>query len=186
MGFEIKALTPENHRYIEQIAAFCPHAFRSIAPDFMVTAAEAKEEIAGSFADDRLSRVAIDADSDTAVGWIGGILTYDPYVWELHPLAVDPVYQGRGVGRALIADLEAQVKARGGLTIYLGSDDETGLTSLHGIDLYPNPLEHLARIQNLNRHPYEFYQKCGFVFTGIVPDANGFGKPDLLLSKRVM
>ncbi len=181
----LRALTAEDHRYIEQIAAFCTRAFRTIAADYMRTVAAAREEIAESFADGRISRAAIDIDTDTAVGWIGGIPAYDPYAWELHPLAVDPDYQGRGVGRALVADLEAQVKARGGLTLYLGSDDEMGLTSLHGIELYPNPLEHLARIQNLRRHPYEFYQKCGFVFTGIVPDANGFGKPDLLMAKQV-
>lgn len=185
MGFEIRAFTPEDSRYIKQVAQFCPRAFLTIAPDYMQTPEEAREEIAESFADDRISRVAIDTKSDMAIGWIGGILTYDPYAWELHPLAVDPEYQGHGVGRALVADLEVQVKSRGGLTIYLGSDDELGLTSLHGIDLYPNPLEHLLQIKNLKRHPYEFYQKCGFVFTGIVPDANGFGKPDLLLSKRV-
>ncbi|MBE2181972.1 MAG: GNAT family N-acetyltransferase [Anaerolineae bacterium] len=185
MPVEIRALTPDDHRAIEQIAQFCTHAFRTIAPDYMTTVEEAREEIAESFADDRISRVAVDGDSNTAIGWIGGILTYEPFAWELHPLAVDPGYQGHGIGRALAADLETQVKARGGLTIYLGSDDELGLTSLHGIDLYPNPLEHLARIQNLKRHPYEFYQKCGFVFTGIVPDANGFGKPDLLMAKRV-
>jgi aminoglycoside 6'-N-acetyltransferase I len=93
--------------------------------------------------------------------------------------------QGKGVGRALVADLEEQVKARGGLTLTLGSDDISGMTSVYGIDLYPNPLEHLLKIQNLNHHPYEFYLKCGFVFTGIVPDANGRGKPDLILSKRI-
>jgi len=34
-------------------------------------------------------------------------------------------------------------------------------------------------------HPFEFYQKQGYVITGVVPDANGVGKPDILMSKRV-
>ncbi len=185
MRFEIRALTPEDSRYIEQITLFCPPAFLNMAPDYMQSPDEVREEIADSFADDRISRVAIHAETNIAVGWIGGILAYDPYAWELHPLVVDPAYQGQGIGRALVTDLEAQVKLRGGMTIYLGSDDQLGMTSLGGVDLYPNPLEHLLQIKNLKRHPYEFYQKCGFVFTGIVPDANGFGKPDLLMSKRV-
>jgi len=33
--------------------------------------------------------------------------------------------------------------------------------------------------------PFEFYQKCGFVIVGVVPDANGLGKPDILMAKRV-
>jgi len=53
------------------------------------------------------------------------------------------------------------------------------------VDLYPNVLEHLARIGNLRRHPYGFYQKVGFVVVGVMPDANGPGKPDIYLAKRV-
>jgi hypothetical protein len=34
-------------------------------------------------------------------------------------------------------------------------------------------------------HPFEFYQKCGFVIVGVVPDANGYSKPDILMAKRV-
>jgi len=44
---------------------------------------------------------------------------------------------------------------------------------------------HVRTIRNLRHHPYEFYQKLGFVIGGVIPDANGFGKPDILMAKRV-
>jgi len=77
------------------------------------------------------------------------------------------------------------VRARGVLTLWLGTDDEDDRTTLSRVDLYPDPLEHLARIRNLRGHPYEFYQKMGFVIVGVIPDANGWGKPDIFMAKRV-
>jgi len=59
------------------------------------------------------------------------------------------------------------------------------MTSLAGCDLYENLREQIAHIQNLKGHPYEIYQKCGYRITGVVPDVNGRGKPDIIMSKRV-
>jgi hypothetical protein len=33
------------------------------------------------------------------------------------------------------------------------------------------------------RHPFEFYRKVGFVIVGLLPDANGYGKPDIFARK---
>jgi aminoglycoside 6'-N-acetyltransferase I len=82
--------------------------------------------------------------------------------------------------------LEEQVRQRGGLTIWLGTDDEDDQTSLSGVNLYPNVWEHLTKIRNLRDHPFEFYQKLGFVIVGVMPDANGRGKPDIYMAKRVI
>ena len=131
------------------------------------------------------ARVALDDAGQTVLGWIGGLPEYDGHVWELHPLVVRPDHQRQGIGRALAADFERQVQARGGLTIRLGSDDEDDMTSLAGADLYDNLPEKIANIKNLKDHPYEFYQKLGYTIIGVVPDANGRGKPDILLGKRV-
>lgn len=130
-------------------------------------------------------RVALDDSGDTVLGWIGGLPEYDGNVWELHPLVVRPDYQKQGIGRALVADFERQVKLRGGLSIRLGSDDEDDMTSLSGCDLYDNLWEKIAHIQNFKGHPYEFYQKCGYTIIGVAPDANGRGKPDIIMGKRV-
>ena len=96
-----------------------------------------------------------------------------------------PDQQRKGIGRALVVDLEMQVRERGGITIYLGTDDENSMTTLADIDLYPNVMEHMVHIQNLRGHPYEFYQKQGYVIVGVIPDANGLGKPDIIMAKRV-
>ena len=123
--------------------------------------------------------------SGRVAGWIGGRASYGGRVWELHPLAVRRDCRGQGLGRTLVDDFEEQVRLRGGSTIYLGTDDENDRTSLGGVDLYPDPLAAAAQIQNLGRHPFEFYRKVGFVIVGVLPDANGFGKPDIFMAKRV-
>ncbi len=163
--------------------AYCSKTFAENAPDGWPTLADALEEVQESFVPNRISKVAID-DAHNVLGWVGGRHQYSR-VWELHPLVVRHDCQGRGIGRTLIIELEKAVKERGGLTILLGSDDETGQTSLYGLELYPNVLEQVLQIKNVRRHPYEFYQKVGFTIVGVVPDANGFGQPDILLAKRV-
>jgi aminoglycoside 6'-N-acetyltransferase I len=135
--------------------------------------------------DTGFARLAMDSDGNTVLGWIGGLPEYDGNVWELHPLVVSPNWQRKGIGTALIADFEDQIRHRGGLTIQLGSDDEDNMTSLSNCDLYENVWDKIAHIQNFKGHPYEFYQKCGYTITGVVPDANGRGKPDIIMSKRI-
>ncbi len=141
-------------------------------------------EVQESLDADRISRIALN-DDGRVLGWIGAIREYEGHAWQLHPLVVHPDIQGSGIGRALVDDLEHLVRHFGGTTIYLGTDDEDNMTTLSNVDLYPNVFEHLGRINNLKRHPYEFYQKLGFVIVGVIPDANGPGKPDIIMAKRV-
>lgn len=177
-------LLPEHPEHIQAAARLLITGFQQMAPHAWPDMDSALEEVQESLECDRISRVLLN-DDGTVIGWIGGICHYRGNSWELHPLVVDPAYQRQGVGRRLVADLEQQVQQRGGVTLYLGSDDEMNLTSISGIDLYPNVLERLLTIQNLRQHPFEFYQKVGFEIVGILPDANGFGKPDILMAKRV-
>ena len=142
------------------------------------------EEVRESLAPGRISRIAVDA-AGRPLGWIGGIPQYDGNVWELHPLAVAPAHQRQGIGRALVANLEAEARRRGGLTLWLGSDDEDYRTSLGGVDLYPDVLGHLATLHDVRGHPFTFYRSVGFVVVGAVPDANGRGKPDIYMAKRL-
>lgn len=177
--FTIEDLRPDDEEAIDQIAGLLLRAF----PGWKETEEEAREEVRESLVDENLSLVA--RQDDKILGWIGGIPTYD-YAWELHPLVVHEDARGLGVGTALVAALEERVRARGALTLYLGTDDdgdEPG-TSLWGKDLYPEPLAHAAQIEVIN-HPASFYRRLGYTVIGVIPDANGPGKPDIIMGKRL-
>ena len=180
----ITTLLPGNHHLIQQAAQLLVDAFREHWPEAWPTSEDALAEAHEMLGPERICRVAVD-EGQSLLGVVGGIPQYDGNVWELHPLAVQPALQGRGIGRALVEDFEEQVRLKGGLTITLGTDDEDNMTSLSGVDLYENLWEKVRDIRNLKNHPFEFYQKLGYVITGVVPDANGVGKPDILMSKRV-
>ena len=181
---QIIDLKAEQADYIAQIADMLVEGFREHWPEAWPDLASAVAEVHQSFEPEKISRVALDEAGTLVLGWIGGQPTY-ALVWELHPLVVRLDKQTQGIGRALVTDLEEEVRRRGGLTLTLGSDDDDNQTSLAGADLYTNLWEQIRDIKNLRRHPYEFYQKLGYTITGVVPDANGPGRPDILLSKRL-
>ncbi|MFL5735114.1 MAG: GNAT family N-acetyltransferase [Chloroflexia bacterium] len=180
----IEDLRPDDEQAIRQVAALLVEGFREHWPDAWPDMESALAEVRESFEEDRISRVAVE-DDGTVVGWIGGIEDYDGNVWELHPLVVSAARREQGIGRALVADLERLVTARGAYTLRLGTDDEDNQTTLSSVDLYTNTWEQIANIKNLNHHPYEFYQKLGFTIIGVLPDANGPGKPDIYMAKRL-
>jgi aminoglycoside 6'-N-acetyltransferase I len=59
------------------------------------------------------------------------------------------------------------------------------MTSLAHTDLYTDTFQKLRSIENRKRHPIGFYQKMGFKVMGVCPDANGPGKPDIFMAKRL-
>lgn len=181
---KITSLSLEDELLIGQAAQLLVDAFREHWPDAWPTLEDGLKEVHEMLESERICRVAVD-EQGNLLGIIGGIPGYDGNVWELHPLAVQPSQQGQGIGRALVEDLEGQVRAKGGLTITLGSDDEDDMTSLSNVDLYENLWEKIRDIHNYKNHPIAFYQKLGYVITGVVPDANGKGKPDILMAKRI-
>jgi aminoglycoside 6'-N-acetyltransferase I len=181
---EFISLSPDSTHLIQQAAQLLVDAFREHWPDAWPTFEEGLKEVHEMLDPERICRAVVDEKGDL-LGIIGGIPGYDGHVWELHPLAIWPALQGQGLGRALVEDFEEQVRQKGGLTITLGSDDEDDMTSLANVDLYENLWEKIRDIRNFKQHPFEFYEKMGYVITGIVPDANGIGKPDILMAKRI-
>jgi aminoglycoside 6'-N-acetyltransferase I len=177
----ITDLALESDAIREQAAALLVDEFNT--PNGWPDMGRARDEVARVLSEG-FARAAI--DGGTLLGWVGGVPEYDGRVWELHPMVVRRTHQRRGIGRTLADALEAEVRKRGGLTITLGTDDDADMTSLAGVDLYPDVLRHLSELRDLGRnHPFLFYQRLGFVVTGVLPDANGVGKPDIYMAKRV-
>jgi aminoglycoside 6'-N-acetyltransferase I len=177
-------LTRDARDHVEQAAALLHAAFLHRTEDWQ-DLASALQEVHDSLTADRISRVAVD-DTGQVLGWIGAIPSYAGRVWEIHPLVVSPSHRRMGVGRALVDDIEQVVATRGGLTLWLGSDDENGETTAAGIDLYADVAGAIQTLKTLRgEHPFEFYQRLGFHVMGFLPDANGRGKPDIFFAKRV-
>jgi len=155
------------------------------------TLASALEEVS-----DRLDSVERDGsgeslflaavDGEEVLGWIGMLPSYGGKVYELHPLVVRHDRQRRGIGTMLVRALEKEAKNRGGLTMWLGADDEGpgGETSFANVDLYDNLPQRIMAFDP-GTHQAAFYMKQGFKIIGVMPDANGRGKPDIFMAKSL-
>jgi aminoglycoside 6'-N-acetyltransferase I len=177
---DFDALSPARHadaaRILRDALAHLPSAYN--APG------EAEAEVALRCADgDWLGHAALEGQRLT--GWIGAIRTYS-HGWEIHPLVVAPDCQRRGIGSALLAALETRACSEGVLTLFLGSDDDYGGTTLFGRDLWPDVASHVAATEATARgHALTFYRRHGYEIVGLLPDVNGAGRPDILLAKRL-
>ncbi|HET7095189.1 MAG TPA: GNAT family N-acetyltransferase [Thermomicrobiales bacterium] len=173
----IRDLDPNDADGARQAAAVLATALPNAWPTLADAMAEVREALAPG-------RVCLAAwRGDDVIGWVGGIPDYS-HAWELHPLVVRDDARGQGVGRALVAALEERARAAGALTLYLGTDDDLAepRSSAGGVDLWPDPLAHAARLAP-GSHPAGFYRRVGFAVIGLLPDANGPGKPDIFMAK---
>jgi aminoglycoside 6'-N-acetyltransferase I len=181
MALNIADLATQSELIREQAASLLVEAFDE--PRGWPTLELARDEVA-SVLREGFARAAV--DGSTLVGWVGGLPEYAGRVWELHPMVVRREYRRRGMGRTLVEAFEAEASRRGALTATLGTDDDSGMTSLADVDLYDDVPRHIAALHDLGRgHPCLFYRKLGYVVTGVVPDANGRGRPDIYMSKRL-
>lgn len=180
---EIIDLLAERSDLREQAAKLLHDSFADLSPAWPDMKA-AREEVSESLTEGRISRVMLGASSEV-IGWVGAQPHYDGHVWELHPLVVAESERKKGHGRSLVTDIETTVATRGALTLWVGSDDEIDATSLSGVDLYEDIPGAIRNVKNFKGHPYEFYTRLGFRVVGVMPDANGRGKPDIFLAKRV-
>ena len=114
--FSLADLDPRDGEAVRQAAGLLVAGFRDDWPDAWPTTDAAIAEVRESLSEERISLVALD-ENGAVLGWVGGVPSYEGNVWELHPLVVRPDVRRRGVGRALVADLEARVRERGGVTL---------------------------------------------------------------------
>ena len=174
---ELIQLSLDQAQYIKDAVSLLIEAFPHAYSDC------AEEEIKHCLDVDRIAIAAI--ENDRLIGFVGAIPQYGVTAWELHPLVGQAEYRNKGIGTKLCSALEHILREKGCFTIYLGSDDEDGSTTLSNTDLFENTYQKIEAIKNLNQHPYEFYQKIGYKIVGVIPDANGIGKPDIWLAKSI-
>jgi len=186
----------------EQLAALTFESARSPFPEWLPDLAAAREEI-----DDALAKIAQvphageRANSAHAVGRVlvdddGGLVAWGAVehswggVWELHPLLVSVAHQRKSHGRVLVTELERLAAEQGAVTLFLGTSDAVGATSIGGVDLYDDPRGVLGALAAISTklpegHAYRFWQRCGFVIVGVIPDGDAIGVPSIQLAKRI-
>lgn len=125
-------------------------------------------------------------------GMLSGAPEYVGQVLRVDLVAVTAEFQRRGVGRMLMQSLAEIGRNRGYHSLLARVPDEAGRTPLAGVELYPSPLAHLQALkENLSGrnpaldHPVSFFLRLGFHLCGVVPDAHGCGRPEILLSRRI-
>jgi aminoglycoside 6'-N-acetyltransferase I len=176
---EIADLSLQSHAVLTQAAIFLVDQFDG--PSGWPEIESAREEVI-HIIDTGFALAAL--EGGTLLGWVGGLPEYNGHVWELHPLVVRRESRRQGIGRALVAAFEHEAARRGAFTFTLGTDDDAGMTSLAGVNLYDDVPRHIAELRDLGRnHPFLFYRRLGYVVTGVMPDANGVGRPDIFMSK---
>jgi len=167
---------------VMRVASLLHLGFAGISPAWPDLTSAHAEVLAHSTA----SNISLVATIDQSViGWVAANPQYHGHAWELHPLVVAPAYRRRGVARTLVEQLIFQLRGRGASTVFVWCDDEIGSTSLAHTTLYPEPIHYTAHFHASPPHASLFYCSVGFALCGVLPDANGIGKPDILFARRV-
>ncbi|MDR2751080.1 MAG: GNAT family N-acetyltransferase [Clostridiales bacterium] len=177
---EIASMSSLTRKQLEQAAQMLsdeiPYGWPSVE--------DAVEEICAQFASENILLSLV--DNGDVIGWCGILPSYQGKVFELHPLVVRKDCQRKGYGAALVKAAEEAARERGGITLWLGSDDQApdGETSLANANLYSDLPDKLKNF-NPGSHNAAFYLRMGFQVVGVMPDANGLGKPDIYMAKRI-
>jgi aminoglycoside 6'-N-acetyltransferase I len=168
---------------LEQLARLTLAAAREHSPEWLPDLNAAREEVSDALVPRKIARALLDA-SGQPVAWVAVSHAWGR-VWELHPLIVGIEQQRRGHGRRLVREVERLAAAKGALTMTLGTSDTIGATSLSSVDLYDDTFARLASLEARQPHAVEFWRRIGYRIVGVVPDAEGPGKPSICLARRL-
>lgn len=81
--------------------------------------------------------------------------------WDLYWIAVDPVAQGRGIGKQLVAEVESDVRASGGTALYVDTAGRDDYAPTRG-----------------------FYARCGYAVAAEFPDFYAPGDSKVVFARR--
>jgi aminoglycoside 6'-N-acetyltransferase I len=179
---QIQDLDATDESLLEKLAALTHEAAAFNFPNWLPTMDDAREEVSDATAEGHITRVLLDNAAEP-LGWASCFHAYG-HVWEIHPLVVSVNQHRKGYGARLLADIETLAAARGAGVLVVGTADETGATSLGGVDLYRDPIAALANMTAAASHPVGFWLRMGYALVGVTPDAEGPGLPSLNLAKR--
>lgn len=164
------------------------NTFSALGNPTWTSLAEAEREVAECLQEEYFARAAV-SEEGRVLAWGGLRPLYGNTTWELHPLVVDQPWHGAGIGGALLTHLEETARSHGVTGIVLGSDDQTNSTTLSTLDttiVAPvDAIRDIAQLPGRPPHPFSFYERHGYQVVGVIPDANGPGKPDILMWKRL-
>ena len=143
----------------------------------------AKETVDDSIGDKNIC-IGLKIDNEL-IGWVCLSPMYEK-TWELHPMVIKTEFQGKGYGKILLNELERIAREMGIIGIILSSGEETNKTSLSEKEIIGEKIiGEIEKIKNYKNHPYEFYIKCGYSIYGLIPNAYGLNKPDIMLWKDI-
>ncbi len=170
---------PGDERFVDEAAEL----LEAVYPHLALTPGDAEEEIRRVQTDESIFIVRV--VEDELIGMIGARPTHGSTGFELFPHVVEPTEQNQGLGTVLLYMLEQELARRGATVLFLATEDEFGDTTLFDADLFAQTFESIRSMKAVNWHPFVFYRRRGFQVVGVIPDAFGVGKPDILMAKKI-
>lgn len=177
---------PHDAPLLQALVPSTLHAARRHSATWLATSCRARFELARAADGEGIACAAVDGDGEPP-GRIPAA-GCDACAWEIHPLLVDPARHGRGIGRRVLNRVEERARRSGACTVTLSTSDSIGAATLHGLDLFPDPLAALPTLDTVaghEDHALGFWRRMGYTVTGVLPDAEGFANHGVLLSGRL-
>lgn len=125
LNYQIIDMPAKSERLHEEAAQVLFEGFQEHMPNAFPDMKAACKQVSDSLQDGWISRIAVD-ERGKLLGWIGAVAVYNRRSWVLTPMVVRPEVRELGIGRALEADLEDLIATPEGVTLQLGTDDESG------------------------------------------------------------